>query len=59
MRSGTGLEMERKREKAEAVKEIKIMWDKVEQRGKIWKDIRWESEGRKNPGVKQVSLLSR
>lgn len=32
--------MERKREKAEAAKEIKIMWGKIEQREKIWKDIR-------------------
>lgn len=40
MRSGTGLEMERKREKAGAAKETKIMWGKAEQREKIWKDIR-------------------
>lgn len=39
LRSGTGLEMERKREKAGAAKETKITWSKAEQREKIWRSL--------------------
>lgn len=48
MGGGTGLQME-KREKAGAAKETKITWGKAEQREKIWKNMRRESEWNRSP----------
>lgn len=46
--------MERKREKAGAAKETKITWGHgvKQNREKIWKDMRRETEGRKSPRMK-------